>query len=123
MLNRSFVHALLSLLLLVSQQIGATHVYSHWVGTQQTAADRADRADRAAAPQLWDGGGKPASTLGADQGCLDCMSVAQLAVAIGSPILTVAASPFTFGPVFSPATLSACVRTTCVFESRAPPQA
>lgn len=111
--RQSFVHALLALLLLLSQQIGTTHVYSHWVAA---SADSTARAQ-----SLEDTGDKLRQL--ADTGCLDCLSIAQVTVAIGSPILTVAASPFSFGPIATPVTLYSCLRTVCVFQSRAPPQA
>lgn len=103
---------LLSLLLLVSQQIGMTHGYTHLsvAGEGGARANVASEADKG-------------SKRLADLSCDDCLSIAQIAVAIGSPILTAAASPFSFGPVATPATLVSCLRTTCVFQPRAPPQA
>ncbi len=117
--RRSLVHVLLSLLLLLSQQLGATHVYSHWGdATVQAVLSQAD--DGRAQDRGDDGAG---STTLAHRSCAHCLSIAQIAVAVGSPILTVAARPFTFGPISVPATVSACLRTTCVFQSRAPPLA
>lgn len=111
-MRRSAVHVLLALLLLLTQQIGATHVYSHWIvaGADAAQAERADgrNADR---------------QLAAHDSCAQCLSLAQIAVAIGSPLLSVAASAFSFGPVALPVTLAACLRTTCVFQPRAPPVA
>ncbi len=117
--RRSVVHVLLSLLLLFTQQLGATHVYSHWSG----AAARAALAQTGAEPIRERGDGAPGGPSLAHRGCAHCLSLAQIAVAIGSPILTLAASPFTFGPIAAPATLSACLRTVCVFQPRAPPPA
>lgn len=109
-LRPALLRLLLSLLLLVSQQIGMTHGYTHL----RPAGD--------SSVQPGQDNGKGNKRL-ADLSCDDCLSIAQIAVAIGSPILTAAASPFTFGPVATPATLASCLRTTCVFQPRAPPQA
>lgn len=109
---------LLSLLLLVSQQIGMTHGYTHLGAAGDGRAQIGARAGDTTASDAGKGGKRLA-----DLSCDDCLSIAQIAVAIGSPILTAAASPFTFGPVATPATLASCLRTTCVFQSRAPPQA
>lgn len=109
---------LLSLLLLVSQQIGMTHGYTH-LGAAGESGARANVAGAASKDDKGEKGGKRL----ADLSCDNCLSIAQIAVAIGSPILTAAASPFSFGPVATPATLASCLRTTCVFQPRAPPQA
>lgn len=111
-LRRSIVHALLSLLLLVSQQIGATHGYSHWSALQHAAA-AVHQGD----------GGNSAKQLASDLSCTECLSLAQIAVAIGSPGLAFGVGLLAYGPVTLPQTLSACARTVCVFQSRAPPQA
>lgn len=111
-MRRSAVHVLLALLLLLTQQIGATHVYSHWTGAGAGSA-LSERADERNADRQ----------LAVHDSCAQCLSLAQIAVAIGSPLLSVAASPFTFGPVALPATLAACLRTTCFFQPRAPPLA
>lgn len=109
-MRRSAVHVLLSLLLLVTQQIGATHVYSHWTGAGAAQAARADS----------DNHRKQAA---AHASCDQCLSIAQIAVALASVPLGIAASALAFGPIALPATSAACLRTTCVFQSRAPPLA
>lgn len=111
MLRRSISHALLSLLLLLSQQIGATHAYSHWAGLQnEVAQEQQGKRD-----------GKNAKPGAADLNCAECLSLAQIAVAIGSPSLHFAIGSIAFGPIASAPLLSACSRTVCVFQSRAPP--
>lgn len=113
--RRSIVHALLSLLLLVSQQIGATHGYSHWSALQNAAAEvhQGERGDNR----------NSIRQLASDLSCAECLSLAQIAVAIGSPGLAFGISLVAYGPITLPQTLSACARTVCVFQSRAPPQA
>lgn len=110
------VHVLLALLLLLTQQIGVTHAYAHWSGAEQQNAqligqlsdeDQAEHRKRVAVHKV----------------CAECVSVAQMGAAITSSPLTLAISTLSTGPVTIPATLAACERTTCVFESRAPPLA
>jgi hypothetical protein len=106
------VHVLFALLLLLTQQVGVTHVYSHWSGVEQqsielTDEDQAEHRKRVAVHKV----------------CSECVSVAQMAAAIVSTPLTLAISTLSTGPVTIPATLAACERTTCVFQSRAPPLA
>jgi hypothetical protein len=113
MIRRSFTHVFLALLLLLTQQVGVTHVYSHWSGIEQpqnvelTEEDHAEHRKRVAVHKV----------------CAECVSVAQMAAAITSSPLTLAISTLSTGPVTVPTTLPACERTTCVFQSRAPPLA
>jgi hypothetical protein len=111
--RRPFVHMFLALLLLLTQQVGVTHIYSHWAGPEQqqnvqlTDEDQAEHRKRIAVHKV----------------CAECVSVAQMAAAITSSPLTLAISTLSTGPVTVPSTLPACERTTCVFHSRAPPLA
>ncbi|NRR29423.1 hypothetical protein HSX11_04410 [Oxalobacteraceae bacterium] len=89
-----------------------THGYSHWVAAGGATAQQ-DRADSSTQRKQ----------IEAHESCSQCLSLAQIAFAISSPILTVAASAFTFGPIAAPATVPACLRTVCVFQPRAPPLA
>jgi hypothetical protein len=110
------VHVLLALLLLLTQQIGVTHVYTHWIGAEQknvqllgelSDEDQAEHRKRVAVHKV----------------CAECVSVAQMAAAITSSPPTLAISTLGSAPIALPATLAACERTTCVFQSRAPPLA
>lgn len=110
--RRPFIHVLLAFLLLFTQQIGATHVYSHWAELSQsktalTSAEQAEHRKRIAVHKV----------------CAECVSVAQMAAAITSPPITVSVIAIGSTVVATPATLSACERTVCVFQSRAPPLA
>lgn len=114
--RRHIVHAFLALLLLLTQQLGVTHVYSHFGGAEQLGAqqfvqlsdeDQAEHRKRIAVHKV----------------CAECMTVAQMGAAITSTPLTLALSTLSTGPVTLPVTLPACERTTCVFQSRAPPVA
>lgn len=112
MQRRSIVHVFLSLLLLLTQQIGVAHVYTHWSSIDRPAArlseeEQAEHRKRIAAHKL----------------CVECVSAAQIAAAITSSPPTLELSTISAGPIAMPVTLSACERTTCFFQSRAPPLA
>jgi hypothetical protein len=107
-----FLRVLLSLLLLVTQQMAVGHAMSHWTGSADTAA-------RSQA----DGKHKPAKMVADDQGCSECLAYAQLASVIGSPAHSVPALAVAALDAASPFPAAVCARTVCVFQSRAPPQA
>lgn len=111
-MNRAFVlRVLLSLLLLVTQQMGASHAMSHWAGARTTAQSRAEATH------------KPSKVVADDQGCAQCLAYAQVSSALASPAHRLPAlAPASFDPLAA-ARLSDCARTVCVFQSRAPPQA
>ena len=112
MQRRSIVHVFLALLLLFTQQIAVTHVYTHWADIDQQASQLSDEEHA-----------EHRKRIAAHKACSECVSVAQMAVAITSSPLTLAFSTVSAGPVTMPVTLSACERTTCFFQSRAPPLA
>ncbi|MBV7534542.1 hypothetical protein KW842_02060 [Duganella sp. sic0402] len=109
--RRYIVHALLALLLLLTQQLGVTHVYSHWSEAEQSA--RLSEEDQA----------KHRKRVAVHKVCAECVTVAQMGAAITSAPLTLALSTLSTGPVTLQLTLPACERTICVFQSRAPPLA
>lgn len=110
--RRPIIHVFLALLLLFTQQLGATHVYSHWIDVAQaktalTGAEQAEHRKRLAVHKV----------------CAECVSVAQMAAAVTSPRMTIALVAVGSSVIATPATLSSCERTVCVFQSRAPPLA
>lgn len=114
--RRRIVHVFLALLLLLTQQLGVTHVYSHWSGVEQLSAQalaQLSEADQA----------EHRKRIAVDKVCAECMSAAQMEAAITSTPLTLALSTLGTGPVTLQFTLPACERTVCVFQSRAPPVA
>ncbi|NYE60295.1 hypothetical protein FHW58_001447 [Duganella sp. 1224] len=110
--SRPFVHVFLALLLLLTQQVGVAHIYTHWIGAEQQELQLTE-----------EGQAEHRKRLAVHKVCAECVSVAQMAAAITSSPLTLAISTLSTGPVTVPATLPACERTTCVFHSRAPPLA
>jgi len=110
--RRPIIHVFLAFLLLFTQQIGAAHVYTHWIGITQSGAEfsseeQAEHRKRVAVHKV----------------CAECVTVAQVAAALTSPPVTIAVVAIGSGVVATPATLTACERTVCVFQSRAPPLA
>ena len=114
MTRRSFIRVLLSLLLLMSQQMAISHAMTHWAGSRDGAA------------QLHKAGGQHqqsgvSSAFAQDQTCEQCLAFAQIAGAVGSPARTFVADGSASCAIGASATQPGCARTTCVFESRAPP--
>ncbi len=113
MTRQAIIRVLLSLLLLVSQQIASAHVLSH------LAASLAG-PNVVQTTQIDDG---LASAVAQDDTCSHCLSVAQLAGPLGSTppafIIPTAGS----SPVVAAAAHDAGARTILAFNSRGPPQA
>jgi hypothetical protein len=115
-MSRSLVHVLLSLLLLVSQQLSLGHGYTHWAEggdtlVQQVAADTDD-----------DGSGKPPKP-GLHDLCGQCAASAQIAFALPSTLRQFVPARLAYAAPALPATPGICLLTACPFQSRGPPQA
>ena len=115
MMQRRLVHILLSLLLLVTQQMAFAHAMSHWSGKLGTGASGRAQVVQAA------GDNDLSSSVAQDGSCSQCLVFAQMASAIGS-------TPRQFVPLDLQAERAggfvapeAAPRTVCVFHSRAPP--
>ena len=115
-MSRSLVHVLLSLLLLVSQQLSLAHGYTHWTEAedtlvQQVAADTDD-----------DGTGKLPKP-GLHDLCGQCAASAQIAFALPTSMRRFVPAELAYAVPAVPATPGICLLTACPFQSRAPPQA
>lgn len=111
MTRQSFVRLLLSLLLLMSQQMATSHVMSHWsTGQQASAGAHQD-------------GSALARAVAQDQSCDQCLAFAQLAGPLASHAHGFAyADPgITLAAAIAPQPARA--RLLRAFEPRAPPQA
>lgn len=114
MSSRIIVQLLLSLLLLLSQQLAVSHVYTHVPAAQrlvallQGDASNSDDSKR---------------SIAADHLCGLCVSGDQLAHALGVPSYSFNAVAPEYLPLTAADTPAACLRTVCVFQSRAPPLA
>jgi hypothetical protein len=111
-MKRSLFRVLLSLLLLVSQQMVLSHAMSHWTGA----------GNKSVQVQV-DGKHAPSKVLAHEPGCAQCFAYAQMASALGTP--TFALPAIDHAPVHQALLASSanCIRTVCVFQSRAPPSA
>ncbi len=112
--NRHFLHVLLAMLLVLSQQLGMAHAVSHWSdfrhGSEQQQATDVD------------GNGLSAG-LALDHNCSQCAAFASLATAIHTPSFTFPSVDYNApqGGVALPQLHSG--RTARAYDSRAPPLA
>lgn len=105
---------LLSLLLLLSQQMAFAHALSHWTGTLHGAT--ADQHE-------FDGSNSLSSAVAQDQTCDHCLALAQLVAPLGSAARTFCAGDNGATAFISTDTGTHCARVVCGFNPRAPPQA
>ncbi|KGF78645.1 hypothetical protein IA69_29185 [Massilia sp. JS1662] len=116
-MSRSLVHVLLSLLLLVTQQLSLGHGYTHWAETEETlvqqiAADAGtdDGIDKLPKPGLHDL-------------CGQCAASAQIAFALPATLRQFVPAELAYAAPALPATPGICLLKACPFQSRGPPQA
>ncbi len=114
-LHRSLAYALLSLLLVLSQQMGISHGMSHW-------ADGAPAA-QSALQDAGQNGRHAAKSLAVDQSCAQCLAFAQIGSILAAPFHSVPALHSSAPTSIAALTPPTCLRTVCVFQSRAPPAA
>lgn len=119
MTRQAFIRVLLSLLLLITQQMAASHALSHWgatLGGKKQGHTQVHQSEGEGESDL-------SRAFALDQTCDQCLAFAQLVGPLGN-------TPRAFAPPDLEATAfaasaghSACARTICAFRSRAPPQA
>ena len=114
-MSRSLVHVLLSLLLLVTQQLSLGHGYTHWAEidetlVQQAAAGKDDGSGKLPKPGLHDL-------------CGQCAASAQIAFALPATPRRFVPAELAYATPVIPATPGICLLTACPFQSRGPPQA
>jgi len=117
-MSRSVVHVLLSLLLLVSQQMSVLHGFSHW-NEFRHALERHTLVQQSAEPSP---DGKPAKP-GLHEFCAQCATVAQLAFALPAMAYLFIPLALAFGMLAAPCTRGIRRLTFCAFQPRGPPQA
>jgi len=110
--NRHFLHVLLAVLLVLSQQLGMAHAVSHW-------SDFRSGPERQQATDV-DGNG-PSAGLTLDHNCSECAAFASLASAIHTPSFAFLSADYSApqSGVALPQIHSA--RTALAYHSRAPP--
>ena len=114
MMRRRSVHVLLSLLLLVSQQMAFAHAMSHWTGKLGTSHAVAALVELEDDKNL-------SSAVAQDRSCFQCLAFAQMASAIGSTPRKYTPLDLQAERIIALATTELAPRTVCVFHSRAPP--
>lgn len=112
---RSLIHVLLSLLLLVSQQLSLAHGYSHWT----EVSERIAQAQAAAAAP--DDGGKP-SKPGLHDLCGQCAASAQIAYALPNTLRQFVPAELSYAAPSLAPTPGICLLAACPFQQRAPPR-
>lgn len=109
MSSRVLVQLLLSLLLLVSQQLALAHGYTHF--------------QRAGTGQLRDKGDGSTRTPAADHLCAQCVSAGQLAHALGLPSYHFKVAGNGYLPLAETRARPASAKAVLAFQPRAPPRA
>jgi hypothetical protein len=113
-LKRHVAYVLLSLLLVLSQQLGITHAIAHLSDlSQRNTQQQLELSGRSA--------GSVSKNLALDQNCDQCLAFAQIANALDTPSYTFPVVEHAAPVAAFAITPSACRRTVCVFQSRAPP--
>jgi hypothetical protein len=114
MTRQSIIRVMLSLLLLLSQQMAISHGMTHWAGTRDGSAQL-----RKAVAQHDERG--VSAAFAQDQTCEQCLAFAQIAGAVGSPARCFGAERAASGAVVTSPTQPGWARTRCAFQPRAPP--
>jgi len=114
-MSRSLVHVLLSLLLLVTQQLSLGHGYTHWAEIDETLVQQA-------AGGAGDGSGKLPKP-GLHDLCGKCAASAQIAFALPTTLRRFVPARLAYAAPVVPDTPGVCLLKACPFQSRGPPQA
>ncbi len=107
--RRPIVYVLLSLLLLLSQQMGISHALTH-CSSQRAVVTAGDTRNSA-----------PAKSLALDQSCEQCLAFAQIGAALDSGFYSFPIARDNAQAVDITVAPELCQRTICAFRSRAPP--
>jgi hypothetical protein len=116
-MSRSLVHVLLSLLLLVSQQLSLGHGYSHWTDIRDTLAEQHQSAYDP------DGNGGKPNKPGLHEQCGQCAASAQVAFALPATVRQFIPAELAYAVPRLAATPGICLLSACPFQPRGPPRA
>ena len=122
-MSRSLVHVLLSLLLLVTQQLSLGHGYTHWAEIDETLVQQAAAATGEADEGSEDDGSGKLPKPGLHDLCGQCAASAQIAFALPATPRQFVSAALAYAAPTVPDTPGICLLATCPFQSRAPPQA
>lgn len=141
-LSRALVHVLLSLLLVISQQMGIAHALTHGAGgnpavsvgmgmgvvaSMASSEPYLDAAPGlgidivAAAPQDDGAYSLSGKSPAFDQSCEQCLAFAQIGTALHTGVSSFPMARATAPGFAAEPAQAVCQRTVCVFRSRAPP--
>jgi hypothetical protein len=109
--RRSLAYGLLSLLLVLAQQMGISHGLTHRPGDERALQVQSYQQER---PQASD-------SIVSDQDCVHCLAFAQIATALDTRFHSFPADRHPAPVILVARALPDCSRTVCVFQSRAPP--
>jgi hypothetical protein len=118
-MSRSLVHVLLSLLLLVTQQLSLGHGYTHWAEADEALVQQAGATGEGGEDA--DGSGKLPKP-GLHDLCGQCAASAQIAFALPTTLRQFVPAALAYAAPATPVTPGICLLATCPFQSRAPPQ-
>lgn len=118
-MSRSLVHVLLSLLLLITQQLSLGHGYTHWAEIDEAVVQQA----AAATGEDDDDGSDKLPKPGLHDLCGQCAASAQIAFALPTTLRQFVPAALAYAAPTVPDTPGICLLATCPFQSRAPPQA
>jgi hypothetical protein len=118
--RRTFIRVLLSLLLLMSQQMAISHAMTHWAGGSREGSVQLHKT-QLHKPASKDRERGISAAFAQDQTCQQCLAFAQIASAVGSPARTFVADDSGAYAAGERATVSDHARTAFPFQSRAPP--
>ena len=107
--RRPIVYVLLSLLLVLSQQMGISHALAHW-SSQRAMVTAGDSSDA-----------EPAKSLALDPSCGQCLAFAQIGTAADTGFYSFPIARDNTQAVDIAVAPELCQRTACAFRSRAPP--
>jgi hypothetical protein len=114
MSRQAFFRVLLSLLLLVSQQMAMSHALSHFSAAAASLSASATQEDDER---------DLSSAVAQDKSCHQCLAFAHLTGPLGNTPRAFAAPDLLDIAPFTALAAPRCVGAVCPFQSRAPPQA
>lgn len=117
--KRQIVYALLSLLLVLSQQLGMVHAISHWSDIGQSG-QQLQQTQQTQQPDLEKGG---SAGLALDHNCSQCAAFAQLAAALPTQDYSFPAVAYSAPAIATATAQPQRAPFTRPYDSRAPPLA
>ncbi len=115
MTRHLLARVLISLLLLISQQLALSHGYSHWASGRPLALAQIQAAESSDESQQ--------KSLTPEHGCAICLAASHFASALGSPEFKFFVRDCAYAAAMLPATVAAGLLALHAYQPRGPPQA